>query len=131
MLLLSGCTYSRDIYVKGPSGAVGVSSVDVTVVREIAGQVARQSGMRMWSDAENRARQEWLAALGSKSESVIVSYESPRKPLGVFLKVFLTTRGVIDIIGDDRSLNRMAGVLKARFGPQRVIDHKYIYINPV
>src|SRR5215469_6123207 len=29
-----------------------------------------------------------------------------------------------------RSLNRMAEALKARFGPQRVIDHRYIDINP-
>jgi len=98
----------------------------VTVVREIADQVARQSGMRMWSDAENRAWQEQLAALGIKGESVIVFYEAPRH----VLRVFLSTRGVIEIVGDDRSLDRMAGALKARFGPQRVIDHKYIDINP-
>ena len=55
-------------------------------------------------------------------------YRFPCSAYGMTVSV--DPRGRIEVDGSDRILNRMAAGLKARFGPQRVIDRRCIDVNP-
>ena len=119
--------------MKAGNAAVGISAADIAAVKQITDQIANEHGMRTLSEAEVKAQEEKLAALGiSPDGASIVRYELPNNPYADLI-VRMYINETIILYGTPecyRILGRMGEALKARLGSQRVIIHNYMDINP-